>query len=458
MAQNSRRVVKYKKPRNINIGIIIFGVTFIYLLINIFLYFSRDKVMVYEVVEGGSGTSVSSSFTGLALRDESVTYAQETGYINFYVRDASHISVGTNLYTIDESGRLSSILAELSESDSQLSDDTVKAIRDDIYNFTISFDSKDFATVYDFKYNLEAEVLEDYNLTNASGIDGEQFEIVKSDKSGTVVFYTDGYEGVSADTVTGDDFEQSSYKKSITKNNNLVEAESPIFKVISPDSWVVLIPLTDEEKQQYEDTQKMEVMFLKDDLKATAAFDIIENAGGSYGRLSFSKYSTRYINDRFLELKILGGEVSGLKIPKSSVVEKEFYMIPDSYLSKGGDNNDNGFYKEVTTEEGEVSIQFITPAIYKNVDGYCYVDTSALEAGDVIIMNDSSSRFQIGEKASLKGVYNVNSGYADFKQIEILSEVNDYYIIEKNTRYGLANYDHIVLDSKLVKENEVVYQ
>ena len=43
----------YRRPHNLNVGVIIFGIIFLYMLFNIFAYFRRDKVQFYEVVEGG---------------------------------------------------------------------------------------------------------------------------------------------------------------------------------------------------------------------------------------------------------------------------------------------------------------------------------------------------------------------------------------------------------------------
>ena len=60
----------------------------------------------------------------------------------------------------------------------------------------------------------------------------------------------------------------------------------------------------------------------------------------------------------------------------------------------------------------------------------------------------------ISQLGSLVGVYNKNKGYADFKQIQILYQNEEYSIIRSNTEYGLIEYDYIVLDAQTVDENE----
>ena len=52
------------------------------------------------------------------------------------------------------------------------------------------------------------------------------------------------------------------------------------------------------------------------------------------------------------------------------------------------------------------------------------------------------------------GVYNKNKGYADFKQIQILYQNDEYSIIKSNTEYGLVEYDYIVLEAETVNDDE----
>lgn len=457
MAKNSsRRVVNYKKPRNINIGIIIFGITFIYIIINLVLFFSRDEVTIYEVKEGKS--EITNEFTGLILREESISTASQSGYINFYARESSHVAIGTNLYSISQDNSVS-LLEEASDTNTTLNEDSINKIKDEIYNFTSNFSTDDYLAVYDLKSNIEATVIENYNLVHANSSTNPSVSVVKSDKTGTILYYTDNYESITADSVSMDLFDQSNYKKNTIKSKEMIENGSPIYKTVTSENWNILVPLTQEEVQAYKDETSLEISFLKSGLTLNGDFRIINDSNGNpYGEFHFNKYAILFASERFVDIKIVNKEVFGLKIPKSSVVEKDFYIIPLEFLTQGGDNNDYGFSREVYSDNGQDSIEFITPKIYYKDESYCYVDKSSFKEGDVIVKNDSSSRYQIGETAPLKGAYNINNGYTEFKQIVVKSETNEYYIIEKNTSYGLTNYDHIVLDASLVKENQVVYQ
>ena len=65
--------------------------------------------------------------------------------------------------------------------------------------------------------------------------------------------------------------------------------------------------------------------------------------------------------------------------------------------------------------------------------------------------------YQIGSgTASLQGVYNINKGYAIFKQIDILYQNEEYAIVRTGTTYGIALYDHIALDGSKIHENDLI--
>ena len=65
--KKNRKIIPYRKPHNINVGMIIFGIIFLYMLFNIFAYFRKDHVQFYEVMEGGIVNN--KQYTGLILRD-----------------------------------------------------------------------------------------------------------------------------------------------------------------------------------------------------------------------------------------------------------------------------------------------------------------------------------------------------------------------------------------------------
>ena len=92
---------KYKRKGHLNIGTILFGIIFVYLVFTVLIYFTKDRVSVYEVREGS--ILKDRNLTGMVLRKETVVNAEKSGYVNYFVDDAQKVALGTNIYTITSS-------------------------------------------------------------------------------------------------------------------------------------------------------------------------------------------------------------------------------------------------------------------------------------------------------------------------------------------------------------------
>ena len=49
MADNRNKVTKYRRPLNLNIGMLIFAAILIYVLIGVFMYFKTEHIVGYSV-------------------------------------------------------------------------------------------------------------------------------------------------------------------------------------------------------------------------------------------------------------------------------------------------------------------------------------------------------------------------------------------------------------------------
>ena len=114
--------------------------------------------------------------------------------------------------------------------------------------------------------------------------------------------------------------------------------------------------------------------------------------------------------------------------------------------------------RETYTEDGTATTEFIETTIYGETETEYYLDDMTLRIGDYIVMPDSEETFAISKRGSLTGVYNINKGYADFKQINVLYNNEEYSIVKSNTQYGLNVYDYIVLDASMVVDDELIYE
>lgn len=461
MKSKRKRIVRYRKPRNINIGVVIFTLIFLYLGISSFIYLSREKISIYEVVNGESELVPGISTTGIMLRSEQIFNAPATGYINYYVKDSSKVAVGTTLYTLDESGDFAKLLKEAAINTGSLTKENISIIKDDISSFVSNYDNINFSSTYDFRYDLNATLIECINLNSLDTINmslnalgSPTVSLNKSTSSGIIEFYTDGYESLTVEQINDSSFDSSKYQKKNIINGDMIEANSPIYKTIVNENWNVVIKLNENQLKNYNDITKVEVYFPSKGIKTTADFKLVNN----YGVLTLNKYLIQFSDTRFVDVYISGITKTGLKIPKTSVAEKEFYTIPSDYLTKGGDSNDSGVLIEQINNNGDTLAIFTSCDVIENKDGLCYIDTSDIEKGCVLNKPDSTEKYKIESTAKLKGVYNVNIGMTDFRHINIMSEKNGYYIVESGTTYGVQVYDQIILNAALVKDKQIIFR
>jgi len=201
----------------------------------------------------------------------------------------------------------------------------------------------------------------------------------------------------------------------------------------------------------------VKVNLKKDNQEIYAKISFIEGKETPILCLSFENSMVRYASERYLDIELILEDETGLKIPKSAETSKEFYVVPNTYLTLGGNSSSDGVMRQQKDSIGNVITEFLQVTVYYEEDEMIYLDPNEFEEGDVLLKPDSSETYSLQETRSLKGVYSINKGYAVFKQINILCESDDYYIIEEGNSFGLSNYDHIALDSKNIKENDVVF-
>jgi len=111
-------------------------------------------------------------------------------------------------------------------------------------------------------------------------------------------------------------------------------------------------------------------------------------------------------------------------------------------------------------EDGTISSEIMEIDVY-NFDSESkeyYVDSSILDVGDTLYKLDGQETYTVSKRATLIGVYNMNKGYADFKQISILYRNDEYAIVRPNTKYGLSVYDYIVLNADSVSDDQFINQ
>lgn len=462
-SHKTQKVVKYKRRPKAALAIL--AVVLFYIIAFIVMYLSKSKVQTYEV-DLGSLTS-NATFTGVALRTEKIINSNYSGNINYYQKESSRIAVGDTIYTVDETGRVSQILAQYKRSDENtLSKQDLSTIKSMLNNFKANYDGSNFYDIYDLKADLNSAVLQSMNDSIIANLDSivastgseNLFQTVKAEETGTVVYYTDGYEDVTPETLNDELFDKNNYKKNNLKTEDIVVKDNPAYKLITDERWYICIPLTKTDIDKYELDNKsyVSIKILKDNITATCPFSIITNNGSYYGKLTLEKYMVRYASERFLTIELSSSSTSGLKIPASALTDMNFYVIPKSFLTTSGTSGTNGVFVEQYSN-GEVVTYFKTLDLYKSTDDYVYVTEDTFTAGTTILKPDSQEKYTIATKEKLKGVYCVNTGYTVFKLVDIIDQNNEYVISRKGTTYGVSVYDRILLNAENFEPNQMVY-
>ncbi len=459
-------MAQYRRPVNINIGMIIFAVILIYVVYSIFRYATARHVIGYEVRTGS--ISANSVYQGLALREEEVVGSEYSGYVNYYSPETDRLAEGKLAYTVDESGQIQSYLAQNSSEDTVFSDNEYSELSSDIVSFEESFDPSDFRSVYDFKNTFSGTIQKITNssiLSDLSSLAGNtSLHYCNTSDTGYIVYSVDGYEGKTFQDLVTSDFDTANYKRTDLENNALVAAGDPVYKLETSEDWELVIQLpSKEEADALQDEGVVRVRFLKNQYESWATVGDVRDAGdGRYlAELKFTNSMMTFCTDRFLSIELISSTATGLKIPKSALIDDTFYVVPKDYVTSGAKSS-QGVLRQVMDSDGETSTEFIsvTPYTKDDDEDHYYLDRSTLRDGDVLIRPDSSDTLKLTSSMTdtLTGVYNINKGYADFRQVTKIAENDDYAIVKANSTYGLREYDYIVLNASSMSPNEFLYE
>lgn len=460
----NNNILIYRKRWQLNIGIVLFGIMLVYLVAMVLIYVTTDRTTAYEVRMGSILNDT--AYTGIALREEMIVNAEQSGYVNYYSTENAKVKVGSNIYvTSDREIKQENHTSAKSEGKEgkELTSEQQASIGLLVQSFTDSFSEEMFTDVYSFKDSINRSIagissLNKANYLNELAANGQGLTLTRSAEDGIIVYSSDGYENLKKEAVTKEMFDRVNYEPKNFYNNMRVSSGDPVYKLVTSEDWTVVVPITEETAQALKEKKSVRVRFSKDNETLIAGLSIEEKDGGYMAYLSLDNSMIRYITDRFLELELIIEDETGLKIPKSACTEKSFYVVPTEYLTQGGNSNEKGVLRRSRNKKNEEFTEFIETTVYHTEGDMAYLDSGVVKEGDILLKPESNTIYTVREQRSLLGVYNINKGYAVFKQIKILCESDEYYIVETGNDYGLANYDHIALNSKNVKENDVITQ
>lgn len=457
------KIVKFPQKRKMNIGILAFFILIVFYLCGImYSYFTAKHIVSYQVLN--SSLSTDSTYTGIALREETVYTAAKSGYLNFYAREGSKVGYGDLVYSVDEEGIIQEMMNEnLTDNESNLTTEELSRLRSEITGFVSNFLPSSFEETYQLKYTIQNDVSKLLSESLSKNIQGAgNIAFSYASLPGYVVYSVDGYENLKVEDITEEIIKGSGYENNRNISGGEIGAGDTVYKLCTSENWSVVIKCSDAYADKLVEEEYVQVKFEKN--QNTSWGQVTKHMGAdgnTYVKLTFNNSAITFCTERFVDIEIILDKENGLKIPNTSIVEKEFFLIPEKYILKGANSTNSYMVNRLTYDEkGNRIMEAIEISLYSydEENMLYYVDDEILRKDDIICAeNTMTDTFVIGKTGTLIGVYNINKGYADFKQIIILSQNDEYSIVQSNTDYGLNMYDYIVLDAKVVNENDFIY-
>lgn len=432
---------------HLNIGTLIFGILFVYLCITLILFATKRHVDTYQVISGP--LSGNDTYTAMIMRNEEVVKSSVDGYVNFFINDASKISKSDLICCVSPS--------ELPTSNITIDSTDTQTLRTLSSAASKTFDRIRFDDIYDLQYSISNVLWDAAAMNSAAG------NFYVSYQDGIVSTYVDGCEYVTEDELTTDMGQNSGYLCTRLSNQQRVQIGTDLYRMISGEEWYIYFPITDAQTVRLASLPSIKVKFLSDNNTESGKLSFYTNGDQRFAKVTLHSGLLRYVDERYIDVEIISNVQTGLKIPTSAIVTKDFYTVPASFLTYSGENDEAGFLRETRRDDGSKTTSFVEATVYAKItpdDGsedLYYVDTSVFSAGDILVRPDSDTKYTINNTGTLEGVYCVNKGYSVFRKISIIDQNSDFCIVEEGTSYGLSLYDFIVRDGSTVKEEDIIY-
>lgn len=460
------QINKRRLPRiQINMGTIAFMLIVIYIMAYIVSYIGKDKMSIYEVSQSDIVDSIEG--TGIALRKEKTVGADKEGYVYFFVKDGARVQKKALVYAVDTTGKVQAYVQQLLGKEENVSSEEKNRITDALQSFGDSFEDDEFSNVYDAHMNIDHELTSYTDTLLAKNrkemekvIGKKSYVEVKSPNEGIITFSSDGLESVGVADVSEDLFESHPRMMELRSKEKHKKGD-PIYRIIMNQRWRLMIPVSQAHYQHLKEIKKegretLKITFDKDNFSTRVPFACKKNEDSYYVVLVFDNYVQRYMNQRYLHVKMVLSETQGLKIPTSSLVEKEVWKIPLDLLSKGGNSTEEDQVSLVTKKKDKTVLVQKKVKIYQKDDQYAYISMDGLARGQTLSDPERTQSLKLEESETLQGVYVVNRGFTVFRRIDIL-EKNDDYCIVSSASSEIELYDRIILNGNSTQEGRVIY-
>lgn len=454
-----RKIVSMKRKFRFTFSFLVLLAVIFYVAVLGWNYLTKEHISIYEV--NTAEISDDPPLYGFILRTEEVISAGEDGYVNYYHAEGTRIAAGKVAYTIDQNDEVTEILSNLQTG--KENQENISAVRDAISSFQNSFSMSDYQQVSNFSSSVTSVLFEQNEESLFDSVskqmqqngNSKNYVKGKTKKSGVISYSIDGYEKTKQKDITTRLFDQyAGITQTALQKKKKISSGDPVYKLITDNEWSLIVLLNDTYYEELKDKDYVRVTVDKDNMSFNAGVTLFDQDGSHFARLTTNRYMEHYINDRFLKIEFDLKSASGLKIPNSSILNKDCYVLPADVITSN--QNSKGVLKQTVNESGGTANIFTTLDNMVTLNDKYYIRSGSITGGDILLTADGNDTYIVSTKESLPGVYCVNQGYCQFRPIEIIYQNKEYTIVSENTSGGLAAYDHIVVDPSNLKDDDFI--
>ncbi len=444
----------------------------------------------YQTVRLGT-IDDSTRLDGVILRNEKVIYGNKTDDIRYVVSEGEKVKKDGMVYVIVDETNLETSIKQQSQIDKQIYDKAeqrkdISYYQDDISNinqllehdfsifyYNIHQDTTNF--VYTLRGKLEKSISERTSLYTEEQADKSEDIVAKKEEvledisryqigitapeAGIISYQIDGKETENALSVINEldykYYEELSNKKKV----NDKEEEVPIYKIILDNKWYVVSYIDKNSERTFNEGETYNLYFEHNTKEVPFKLKSIVDESETKTKLLFeaSDQIGNFLDVRDTKFSIGERAVSGIKIPRETIVEQNMIKIPLSYTVKG--DYKYGVYRQ----KGEAS-EYVEIDVQYRKEDYIYVrqdvkDLNKIQLNDVLIEptdSDAGENYKLTEIETLQGVYAVNAGIAKFRTISVVLLSSEYAIVEEGGATALKVGDRIISNPKSIEIDQLI--
>lgn len=473
-----------KANKHINFVVIVYVVILIYIVTVIYLSLTKEHFNSFYAEYGQ--ILKEDTFKGIILRKEEVINSSEDGTVTYFIPENTKVRQNAFVCATNQDPELKKVIndqinSHLSQLNSAMSltleDHTL--LQGKIRDYVIEKPSKELTYTYVAKDNLISMF---NDLSNSVYIKDQalyekvqqSIAINESEHLANGVYYRMPYGGVVSYSIDGlekysiENFDYSLLEKNTLQNDRTeittIKQGEPLFKIID-NRLIHIVSEVDAYCAKYlEEKNYITIYFPKKNIQIDVKKQSLETIDGKfYVTFEVDRYINDFLNDRFIDFKIVYENFSGIKVPNEAIISKDLYQVPKSavYEEKGLFKVQKEIYDDKDTTHK--SIVPIAIKVYMMDETYAYIDVlngeAKLSLNDTILYTDNvnervseSLPFTLVNMESVDGVYVINKGYTDFRRIHMLYEGDSFSIIESELSYSVGLFDRVVTEAKGVKE------